>query len=43
VRDNKLRFRLKAQLTKFTLELGQTLSRPQQKLVGQTLYGIQAS
>jgi hypothetical protein len=34
---------LKAQLTKFTLELGQSLSRPQQKFVGQMLYGIQAS
>ena len=41
--DSKLRSRLKAQLTKFTLELGQTLSRPQQKFVGQMLFGIQAS
>jgi hypothetical protein len=43
VQDSKLRSRLKAQLTKFTLELGQTLSRPQQRFVGQMLYGIQAS
>lgn len=43
MQDNKLRSRLKAQLTKFTLELGQTLSRPHQKFVGQMLYGIQAS
>ena len=43
VQDNKLRSRLQAQLTKFTLELGQTLSRPQQKFVGQMLFGIQAS
>jgi hypothetical protein len=43
VQDSKLRSRLKAQLTKFTLELGQGLSRPHQKFVGQMLYGIQAS
>ena len=43
MQDNKLRSRLKAQLTKFTLEVCQTLSRPQQKFVGQMLYGIQAS
>ena len=43
MQDNKLRSRLKAQLTKFTLELCQTLSRPHQKFVGQMLYGIQAS
>lgn len=43
MQDSKLRSRLKAQLTKFTLELGQALSRPQQKFVGQMLFGIQAS
>lgn len=41
--DSKVRSRLKAQWTKFTLELTQTLSRPLQKFVGQMLYGIQAS
>jgi len=30
-------------LTKFTLELGQSLSRPHQKFVSQMLFGIQAS
>ena len=43
MQDSKLRSRLKAQLTKFTLELGQSLSRPHQKFVGQMLFGIQAS
>ena len=43
MQDNKLRSRLKAQLTKFTLELCQTLSVPHKKFVGQTLFGIQAS
>jgi len=43
VQDSRLRSRLKAQLTKFTLELGQSLSRPHQKFVGQMLFGIQAS
>ena len=43
MQDNRLRSRLKAQLTKFTLELGQSLSRPHQKFVGQMLFGIQAS
>jgi len=43
VQDSKLRSRLKAQLTKFTLDLGQSLSRPHQKFVGQMLFGIQAS
>jgi hypothetical protein len=41
--DSKVRSRLKAQLTKFTLELTERLSRPLQKFVGQMLYGIQAS
>ena len=43
MQDSKLRSRLKAQLTKFTLELGQTLSRPHQKFIGQMLFGMQAS
>lgn len=43
MQDSKLRSRLKAQLTKFTRELGETLSRPQRKFVGQMLFGIQAS
>jgi hypothetical protein len=43
VQDSKLRSRLKAQLTKFSSELCQGLSRPQEKFVGQMLFGIQAS
>ena len=43
MQDTKLRSRLKAQLTKFTWELGHSLSRPRQKFIGQMLYGIQAS
>ena len=42
VQDNKLRSRLKAQLTKFTLELGQTLSRPHQRFVAQMLFGSES-
>lgn len=41
--DSKLRSRLKAQLTKFSVELCSELSRPQQKFVEQMLFGIQAS
>jgi hypothetical protein len=41
--DNKLRSRLKAQLTKFSSELCSELSRPLEKFVGQMLFGIQAS
>lgn len=41
--DNKLRSRLKAQLTKFSSELCTGLSKPLEKFVGQMLFGIQAS
>ena len=41
--DSKLRSRLKAQLTKFSSELCEGLSRPLQKFVGQMLFGLQAS
>lgn len=41
--DSKLRSRLKAQLTKFSSELCQGLSRPLEKFVSQMLFGIQAS
>ena len=44
MRDNKLRSRLKAQLTKFCSELcGGGVSRPLEKFVAQMLFGIQAS
>jgi len=43
VQDSKLRSRLKAQLTKFSTELCDGLSRPQERFVGQMLFGIQAS
>lgn len=43
MQDSKLRSRLKAQLTKFSSDLCQGLSRPQEKFVGQMLFGIQAS
>ena len=43
MQDSKLRSRLKAQLTKFSSELCEGLSRPLQKFVGQMLFGIQAS
>jgi hypothetical protein len=42
VQDSKLRSRLKAQLTKFSTELCEGLSRPLEKFVGQMLFGIQA-
>jgi hypothetical protein len=41
--DNRLRSRLKAQLTKFSLQLTEGLSRPLQKFVSQMLFGMQAS
>ena len=41
--DNRLRSRLKAQLTKFSLQLTEGLSRPLQKFVSQMLFGVQAS
>lgn len=43
MQDSKLRSRLKAQLTKFSLDLCEGLSRPLEKFVGQMLFGIQAS
>jgi hypothetical protein len=43
MQDNKIRSRLKAQLTKFTSQLGEGLSQPLQKFVGEMLFGIQAS
>ena len=43
MQDNKLRSRLKAQLTKFSSELCEGLSRPLSKFVGEVLFGIQAS
>ena len=41
--DNKVRPRLKAQLTKFSLELCAGLSKPLTRFVSQMLFGIQAS
>lgn len=43
MQDSKLRSRLKAQLTKFSSDLCEGLSRPLEKFVGQMLFGIQAS
>src|SRR3954449_6038973 len=43
MQHSKLRSRLKAQLTKFSRELCDGLSRPLEKFVGQMLFGIQAS
>lgn len=43
MQSSKVRSRLKAQLTKFTLELSQGLSKPQRAFVGEMLFGIQAS
>lgn len=41
--DNKIRTRLKAQLTKFSCDLCEGLSKPLAKFVVQMLFGIQAS
>jgi hypothetical protein len=41
--DNRIRSRLKAQLTKFAAELCADLSQPLTKFVSQMLFGIQAS
>ncbi len=38
--DINLGSRLKAQLTKFSLQLSEGLSRPQRKFVGQMLFGV---
>ena len=43
MQSSKVRSRLKAQLTKFTSELSEGLSKPLQKLVGEMLFGIEAS
>jgi hypothetical protein len=42
VQDSKVRSRLKAQLTKFSLELCTGLSKPLAKFVSQMLFGIQS-
>lgn len=41
--DSKVRSRLKAQLTKFSADLCDGVSKPLGKFVGQMLYGIQSS
>jgi hypothetical protein len=43
MQDNKIRSRLKAQLSKFVRELTDGLSKPSRKFVGEMLFGIQAS
>ncbi len=43
MQSSKVRSRLKAQLTKFTLELSAGLSKPLRAFVGEMLFGIQAS
>jgi len=43
VQDSRVRSRLKAQLTKFSLQLCAGLSRPLAKFVSQMLFGIQSS
>jgi len=43
MQDSKVRSRLKAQLTKFSLELCASLSKPLTKFVSQMLFGIQSS
>jgi hypothetical protein len=43
MQSRKVRSRLKAQLTKFTLELSEGLSKPLRAFVGEMLFGIQAS
>lgn len=43
MQDNKIRSRLKAQLTKFNTQLSEGLSQPLKKFVGEMLFGIQAS
>lgn len=43
MQSTKVRSRLKAQLTKFTLELTENLSKPLRAFVGEMLFGIQAS
>ena len=43
MQDNKIRSRLKAQLSKFTRQLSEGLSKPLERFVGEMLFGIQAS
>ncbi len=43
MQNSKIRSRLKAQLTKFTSQLNEGLRKPLKKLVGEVLFGIQAS
>src|SRR5947209_17534051 len=43
MQNSKVRSRLKAQLTKFTAQLSEGLSKPLRAFVGQMLLGIQAS
>ena len=43
MQNSKVRSRLKAQLTKFTSELSEGLSKPLRAFVGEMLFGIQAS
>src|SRR3974377_1256416 len=43
VHDNRLRSRLKAQRTKFSVQLSEGLPRPLQRFVSQMLFGVQAS
>jgi hypothetical protein len=43
VNDSQIRSRLKAQLTKFSSELGEGLTKPLAGLVAQMLFGIQSS
>lgn len=43
MQDSKVRSRLKAQLSKFTSQLSEGLSKPLGKFVGEMLFGIQAS
>jgi hypothetical protein len=43
MQSTRVRSRLKAQLTKFTSELAEGLSRPLRAFVGEMLFGIPAS
>ena len=43
MQNSKVRSRLKAQLTKFTVELSKGLSKPLRTFVGEMLFCIQAS
>lgn len=43
LQSSKVHSRLKTQLTKFTSELSEGLSKPLEKFVGEMLFGIQAS